>query len=344
MVSLRSVTVGCGGLVLLVMGHALVGCDDTLTNGNFGASVGGAGVTPPAAGSGGTAGLVTTVINGTTTVVPAAGGAPSLAPLATAVATNVVVVPATDATCKFPANYSSGNGSLTWYLFSQGSAEVNCSYRIATRDPDSVEFIATGNGQYFAAMNTADYSVASMCGACVEVTRDGVQTVTATVVDQCPVGSNPKCKAGHIDLSKLAFLQVGTEVEGYVGTGNGAATGVVAWRYIPCPSVGNVAVRYKEASNIFWNEFLVENHRNPIAKFEVMVTGAYVTAERKSYNYFAAKSATALGAKLGDLDDSDWPLKVRITDINGSVIEGAMPMPSGVPRVDFGVQFPACTQ
>src|SRR5690606_33187305 len=70
-----------------------------------------------------------------------------------------------------------GNGSVTYYYFDQGSAEVNCSYAITGRNPDSVAHIATGNGQYFGAMNTADYNNAATCGACVEVTRDGGRSV-----------------------------------------------------------------------------------------------------------------------------------------------------------------------
>jgi expansin (peptidoglycan-binding protein) len=100
--------------------------------------------------------------------------------------------------------------------------------------------------------------------------------------------------------------------------------------------VGNVAVRFKEAGNVYWNEFLVENHRNPIAKFEALLSGTYVTAVRKAYNYFSANE--------GNIKSNDWPLVVRITDIHGSVIAGAIPKPSGSPRIDFGVQFPACAQ
>ncbi|HSC85888.1 MAG TPA: carbohydrate binding domain-containing protein, partial [Polyangiaceae bacterium] len=111
------------------------------------------------------------------------------------------------------------NGSITWYTFDQGTAaigDVNCSYGIA-QNPDRVNHIATQGGTYFGAINTTDYATAAACGACVEVSRPAQnKKVVVTVVDQCPVATNPKCVKGHIDLSKAAFLQLGTESEGYI--------------------------------------------------------------------------------------------------------------------------------
>jgi len=282
-------------------------------------------------GAGGTAtSMPSTGVTSGTTETGGAATATSTGPMLAMVATNVTLTPASNTTCNFPAPYN-GNASLTWYLFSQGSTAVNCSFRLTNNNPDQVEF-ALGDGQYFAAMNTADYNLAAMCGACVEVTRDGARTVSAMVVDQCPVGSNPKCTAGHLDLSKSAFLQVGSEVDGYVGAGNGAAVGTVSFRYIPCPSVGNVFVRPKEPRNRYWNEFLVENHRTPILKFEAFISPNWVPGVRKDYNYFNIN-----GGAPG------LPAQVRITDVNGSVIEATLPiMSNGESRFDLGVQFPAC--
>src|SRR5690606_41555996 len=57
---------------------------------------------------------------------------------------------------------------------------------IVGRNPDIVGHVPFNGGQYFAAMNTADYNAAAMCGACVEVSRDDGRKVQAMVVDQCP--------------------------------------------------------------------------------------------------------------------------------------------------------------
>lgn len=216
--------------------------------------------------------------------------------------------------CNFALPSYNGNGSLTYYTLAMGSLEVNCSFPILGRNPDRIAYVHTGEGRYFAAMNTADYDNAAVCGACVEVSRDDGRKVTVTVVDQCPIGSNPKCTRGHIDLSQAAFTQVGTITEGYLGTGNGGAVGRISWKYVPCPVTGNVTYRLKEPSNQNWNEILVGNTRTPIDKFEAMVGGSWQTGVRQPYNYWSVQS--------GNLGAGPW--RVRATDIRGNAVDHAI--------------------
>lgn len=230
--------------------------------------------------------------------------------------------------CDYPAEYA--NGSITFYTLDMGSTEVNCSYPITGRNPDVVGHVPFGGGQYFAAMNTADYNAAGMCGACVEVSRDDGRKVQAMVVDQCPIATNPKCTAGHIDLSKSAFLQIGAEHEGYLGTTHGGAAGKISWRYIACPTTGAVSFRLKDASNKYWNEILVEGHAHPIEKLEVEINGTWQTATRQSYNYFT----------VGDGNMGNAPYHVRATDINGSTVEAMLELKAG--NQPASAQFPAC--
>jgi expansin (peptidoglycan-binding protein) len=215
-----------------------------------------------------------------------------------------------------------------------GSSAVNCSYEIKGRNPDVVAHVPFGGGQYFGAMNTADYNTAAVCGACVEVTRDNGRSVQAMIVDQCPIETNPKCKRGHIDLSKNAFLQIGQEHEGYLGTTNGGAAGKISWKYVPCPTTEDVSFRLKDATNQYWNEIIVEGHRHPIAKLEVQVNGAWQTATRKSYNYFIVGEGNSEG-NMGPP-----PYHVRVTDINGSTVEAALELRAGSQTAS--AQFPAC--
>ncbi|MGC4115117.1 MAG: expansin EXLX1 family cellulose-binding protein [Myxococcales bacterium] len=229
--------------------------------------------------------------------------------------------------------YTSGHGSLTWYeLLGPG---VNCAFEVVAyggNAPNAVAHVATGNGEYFGAMNTADYDQAAACGACVEVTRDGSRKVTVTIVDQCPVATNPKCTAGHIDLSKKAFEQVGDLSEGYLGTGNGGAAGVVSWRYVPCPTSGNVSLRLKEPTNVWWNQLLVQGHRTPIAKVEVQVGGAWSATERLDYNYWQINAS---------LSASVWPLPVRVTDVQGAQVAGQVALNVAGDQLT-SEQFPVC--
>lgn len=57
-------------------------------------------------------------------------------------------------------------------------------------------------------------------------------------------------------------------------------TGNVSWKYVPCPTSGNVKFRLKEPSNANWNEVIVENHTHPIASVQVKAqTGNQVTGQ-----------------------------------------------------------------
>jgi expansin (peptidoglycan-binding protein) len=212
------------------------------------------------------------------------------------------------------------DGTITWYTFSQGTAaigDVNCSFGIS-QNPDRVNHVATGDGEYFAAINTSDYDAAATCGACVRVTRhDTGQTITATVVDHCPVASNPKCVAGHVDLSQAAFAALGPVSDGYVGAA--AGLGRISWAYVPCPTTETVSFRLKEPSNTYWNEVIVEGHAYPIQSVQVLVGGTWVNATRQEYNFWQTPD--------GSMGTS--PYRVRATDINENVVEGSVALTGG---------------
>lgn len=229
----------------------------------------------------------------------------------------------------FP-EYTSNNGSVTYYTFSMGSPTVNCSYAVTGQNPDTVAHVATGGGKYFGAMNTADYNNAATCGACVEVTRDNAKKVVVTIVDQCPTNGNPVCKAGHIDLSQQAFLQIGTQAEGYLGTGNGGAKGLISWKYVPCPVNEDVSFVLKDPANMFWNQILVQGHKYAIKTLEVLVGGQWVAGTRQSYNYW----------QVGNGNMGPAPYKVRVTDINGDVIQAQLNLAGG--EQFASAQFPVC--
>ncbi len=234
----------------------------------------------------------------------------------------VIVDPTTEpGMCSMDLGRYDGNGSVTYYTFAMGSTEVNCSYQITGNNPDTVATINTGQGRYFGAMNTQDYSNSAMCGACVEVTRDGGRSVVITIVDQCPIATNPKCTAGHIDLSHEAFRQLGEDSEGHLGTGNGGAVGNISWHYVECPVDGqNVTFRLKEPQRMDWNELLVQGHRWPITS--VQIDGQNAT--RKAYNYW--EPPTDMGA---------GPWHVRVTDAVGGVVDTSITRDD----MDAGVQF-----
>jgi expansin (peptidoglycan-binding protein) len=211
---------------------------------------------------------------------------------------------------------SFNGGQATVYWFGQGTVNfgnIACGFGITPGNlgngqGDAVTGIADPN--LFVAINTTNYRGSAACGACVEISYQG-RTVNATVVDECPIASNPTCTAGHLDLSRGAWNALtnnagGTEISG------------VNWRFAPCGGTGNVTIELKEPGNAYWNQFLVRGHRFPIAKAEVELTpGTWVQAARTQYNFFEPPEG-AMGT-----------YRVRITDVNGAVIEEQLELAPG---------------
>ncbi|MBN1608151.1 MAG: hypothetical protein JW940_16075 [Polyangiaceae bacterium] len=213
--------------------------------------------------------------------------------------------------------YDDDNGSATYY---DPEKEVNCSYPV---NGSNVEHVYTGDGAFTVAMGPSEYGGSAICGACIEVTRDDTATVTVTATDQCP-----GCQPGHIDLSRAAFLEIGTITEGYLGTNNGGAFGLLSWRYVPCPVQGNIIIALKDPPNDGWNEFMVENTRLPVAKLEAKWESTWVTGTRQTYNYFN------VGEQLW------FPVRIRVTSVAGDVVDGLIM--SGKAEQELDGQFPAC--
>lgn len=219
-------------------------------------------------------------------------------------------------TCDAQALTSFNGGEATVYWFGQGTinfGDIACGFGIQpgnlnNGDGDAVNGIA--DPTLFVAINTENYRGSASCGACVEMNYQG-RSVRATVVDECPIGSNPTCTAGHLDLSRGAWNAL---------TNNAPGTQIfgVNWRFVPCETAGNVTIQLKEPQNQYWNQFLVRGHRYPIARAEVQLTnGTWVEAQRMPYNYFEPPEGI-----MGTY-------RVRVTDINGGVIEEQLELVAG---------------
>jgi expansin len=218
--------------------------------------------------------------------------------------------------CNAQGLTSVNGGQGTVYWFGQGTVNygnIACGYGIqpgnlGNGQGDAVTGIA--NPTMFVAINTTNYRGSASCGACVEMNYQG-RTVNATVVDECPIGSNPTCTAGHLDLSRGAWNALtnnagGTEISG------------VNWRFVPCTTQANVTIELKEPSNAYWNQFLVRGHRFPIQKAEVELdNGTWVQASRTQYNFFEPPEGV-----MGTY-------RVRVTDVNGGVIEEQLELEAG---------------
>jgi expansin (peptidoglycan-binding protein) len=79
-----------------------------------------------------------------------------------------------------------------------------------------------------------------------------------------------------------------------------------------------VTIELKEPDNAYFNEFLVRSHRYAIQKAEVMLEdGTWVETTRQPYNYFRPPN------------DDMGTYRVRVTDINGGVIEEQLELTAG---------------
>jgi expansin (peptidoglycan-binding protein) len=221
-----------------------------------------------------------------------------------------------------------GDGGVTVYWFAQGTLssppqagqDVNCSFNgsRATNDDgganDRVAYIQ--DEALFGAINFAEYAGAAACGACVQLSQGG-RNVTITVADSCnpAINNNGTCTNGHIDLSRNAFQSLTNQNTGDI---NG-----VSWRYVPCEGVDNVQFVLKEPANQYWNQFLVVGTRFPIVKAEVRYgDGTWVEARREPFNYWTPQR----GMPDGDMGT----YRVRVTDINGSIVEEQLALTAGL--------------
>src|SRR4029077_4555845 len=161
---------------------------------------------------------------------------------------------------------------------------------------DTVENISTTRpaaATYFAAIpGTNNFNSSGSCGACVQITGPNGRTVIATVIDECPYGSdggNTACQNnpnGHLDLSKTVFDQLGYSV------GNPSGT---TWKFVPCPVSGNVKVRVKPGNA---NEIFIENGITAIASVNI----AGQTASRTKYGTWHVTNNIAAGATINMTD------------------------------------------
>ena len=226
--------------------------------------------------------------------------------------------------CTLPWAANTGSGSFTWYYFGQGTFKDDLGYRTACgyigqepsgEDSDTVANIATPG--YFAAVpGSGSFSTVDHCGACAQITN-GSQSVIVTVVDECPVASNPACANnpnGHLDLSRPAFNALGFPTGDPTGT---------TWKYVACPVTGGIVARVKEGNP---DQVYLENVVLPIAK----VTANGGSATHLSYGAWQLPGNATVGETL------------TLTDASGRITNVQIASTSFSSNVSTGTQEPLC--
>lgn len=185
-------------------------------------------------------------------------------------------------------------------LLSQPGGDVVFDVQRAGHATYYLEADGTGNcmleelpePQMVGAMNTPDYTMpviegvtypsATLCGAYAKVTGNK-GSVVIKIVDRCP---DAQCTRGHIDLSPEAFGAIDDPVKGYVP---------ITWQLVSPSLEGPLRFRYKDGSSQWWTAIQVRNHRNPVARLEVMMNGVWRELPRRQYNYFVADDGLGRG-------------------------------------------------
>jgi len=221
----------------------------------------------------------------------------------------------------------SGSGSFTYYWFGQGTAKDGSGYRTAcgyygtesgmTDTVQNIAMMSPASNTYFAAIPGQNgFDSKSHCGECVQITGQNGKNVVATIIDECPYGSdggNSACAAnasGHLDLSKSVFDQLGYYVGNHSGT---------TWKFVPCPITGNVIVRVKPGNP---NELFIENTI-------LNITGVD-GASRTSYGTWHFGGNLSSGQSINLTYGANRTLSVQLKDTNQGENQ------------DTGKQFPAC--
>jgi expansin (peptidoglycan-binding protein) len=189
------------------------------------------------------------------------------------------------------------------------------TYYNATGD-GACMFGPSPNDLMVAAMNAEEYNNAGVCGSYVYVTGPK-GSLTVRIVDLCP-----ECLAGHLDLSREAFVQVADLYLGVVP---------ITWQVVSPDIAGPISYHFKDGSNQWWTAVQIRNHRNPIAQLEYLnADDQWINVPRTSYNYFVQ---TNPGMGTG-------PYSFRVTDSYGNVL-----IDSGITHIENGTipgaaQFP----
>lgn len=199
-----------------------------------------------------------------------------------------------------PSSNPVHQGIATWYY---ATGDGSCMF-----GPSPTDLMV-------AAMNAEEYNHAAVCGEYVHVSGPKGE-VTVRIVDLCP-----GCSAGHLDLSEEAFEKIADLLQGRVS---------ITWQVVSPALSGPIAYHFKDGSNPWWTAVQIRNHRNPVAKLEVLNSGGlWVAVPRTDYNYFVQASGMGSG-----------PYTFRVTDSYGNTLTD-----SGIPHLENGTvngigQFP----
>ncbi len=339
-----SVVVACAvvsaGVSACGSGDGGTGAGGSTSGGTGGATATSSGQEVSATSSGASTGSTsTTTSSGATTttsssVATSTSGASSSSGTSTAASSSSSTTSGAPATCSW--NTTVTDGTFTEFYFSQGTSKTNNYYETACgyygTEPttsgyntvDQVLNIASSGAaksSYFVAFpgNGTSWTVGN-CGACIEFTGSNGTKVIATIIDECPTGSNPHCtEAGHLDLSTSLF---GATMVSQGQGNNGGDPGGGSWQFIACPITNDIMIRF---NNGYMGQIYIQNTVFPVKSAKA--NGSALT--QSPYGYWGGGPNNLAGTTL------------ELTDVEGHVVSGTVPSSDDTTGASIGVQFPS---
>jgi expansin len=170
------------------------------------------------------------------------------------------------------------------------------NYTLATDQIGNCSLIPPPDGLYVA-LSPAEYADGTRCGGYLRVTGPS-GTVLVKIIDQCP-----PCAAGHIDLSRTAFAQIGQLSQGIIP---------VSYRTVVDPVLpGPLTFQVKEGSSQYWLAIRVDDEGNALTGVRAASAGGSAqNLVQTDYNYWIAQSGLGPG-----------PFSITLTDDVGHTVE-----------------------
>lgn len=178
-----------------------------------------------------------------------------------------------------PAADASTSGKATYYTLSSGGIG-NCS-------------LSAPADNLYVAVSPGEYGDGNECGSYLQV-QGPKGSIQVKVIDKCP-----GCAAGHVDLSKTAFEDIGDLSQGIIP---------ISYSLAVDPQLpGPLTAKIKSGSSQYWLAVMIDDIGNPLARVQASSAGGGMhDLSRTSYNYWIAASGLGPG-----------PFTIVVTDNNG---------------------------
>ena len=164
----------------------------------------------------------------------------------------------------------------------------------------------------YAAIDPTTFGVAEACGACVRIALSNV-VVDAMIVD---LGSSRlAADRTRLGVNKTALDLLLPDGSTFVAAG-------VPWNYIACaPAATGMTFTLQQGSNTTYAALLIQNHRYRLQTVEYKSGTTFKPLLRTLYNYWVSPAGMGAG-----------PFTIRLTDVNGAVVEqSGIPLVPGTP-------------